>query len=227
VIPRATDDVQRKIIENPNSTPSQIQSSVILAKIRQGCDWSTVEQAATSVRDSKWISNEKQKLKKDYEPHGHDFEAVAHFKQNTDNRDPYYIYKLSYGGQCGKESFVFKTSKLKMKFALNMDRTGEHRLSKEFCYFDGKVKRCMNQKMVLFLSLQVFIIPSYENLFRWPQWNAVERTHQTLNCSGVLLMKSYKKRKAIPTILSTPVAGLQTWLEPTWKVSRKFMVHLP
>jgi hypothetical protein len=99
--------------------------SVILAKIRQGCDWSTVEQAATSVRDSKWISNEKQKLKKDYEPHGHDFEAVAHFKQNTDNRDPYYIYKLSYGGQCGKESFVFKTSKLKMKFALNMDRTGD------------------------------------------------------------------------------------------------------
>ena len=29
-----------------------------------------------------------------------------------------------------------------MKFALNMDRTGQHILSNEFCYFDGKVKWC-------------------------------------------------------------------------------------
>ena len=38
---------------------------------------------------------------------------------------------------------VFKTNKLKVQFALNMDRAGEHILGKEFCYFDGKVKRCM------------------------------------------------------------------------------------
>ena len=37
---------------------------------------------------------------------------------------------------------MFKTSKLKIKRALNMDRAGEHLLKDEFCYFDGKVKRC-------------------------------------------------------------------------------------
>lgn len=39
-------------------------------------------------------------------------------------------------------SFVFKTSTTKIKMALNMDKKGEHFLSKEFCFFDGKRKRC-------------------------------------------------------------------------------------
>ena len=40
--------------------------------------------------------------------------------------------------------FVFKTSKERMKIALNMDREGEHFMREEYCYFDGKVKRCRN-----------------------------------------------------------------------------------
>ena len=38
-------------------------------------------------------------------------------------------------------SFVFKTSTTKIKMALNMDKKGEHFLSKEFCFFDGKRKQ--------------------------------------------------------------------------------------
>ena len=140
---RATEDIHRKIIENPDATPAQIQSSLILSKMREGCAWSEVEQAAVSLSDKKWISNKKQEIKKNNEPFGHDFEAVAHFKLYTDVRDPYYLYELKYGGDKNdKTSFVFKTSKLKVQFALNMDRAGEHILGKEFCYFDGKVKRC-------------------------------------------------------------------------------------
>ena len=95
---RATEDIHRKIIENPDATPAQIQSSLILSKMREGCAWSEVEQAAVSLSDKKWISNKKQEIKKNNEPFGHDFEALAHFKLYTDVCDPYYLYELKYGG---------------------------------------------------------------------------------------------------------------------------------
>ena len=82
-------------------------------------------------------------MKKENEPHGHNFEAVAHFKPYADNRDPYYVYKLNdKRGSPEKPSFIFKTSRLKAKFAINMDRYKDNILSNEFCFFDGKVKRC-------------------------------------------------------------------------------------
>ncbi|CAB3994344.1 Angiopoietin-1 receptor [Paramuricea clavata] len=114
---RATEDVQRKVAENPDATPAQIQSSLILSKMRECRDWLEVEQAAISLSDKKWISTEKQKMKK----------ATNHLLWWKEN---------------DRKSFVFKTSKLKAKFALNMDQSGEHILNNEFCYFDGKVKRC-------------------------------------------------------------------------------------
>lgn len=82
-------------------------------------------------------------MKRDNEPLCHDFKAAAHFKHYTQTWDPFYIYKLSYGTNGNERNyFVFKTIKLKAKFALNMDQKGEHPLSKEFCYFDGKLKHC-------------------------------------------------------------------------------------
>jgi hypothetical protein len=48
-----------------------------------------IEKTALSVVDKKVISNEKQKVKTSNESHGHNFEAVAHFKQYADQRDPY------------------------------------------------------------------------------------------------------------------------------------------
>lgn len=61
---RATEQEGRKVVENPDATPTQIQSNVILSKMRQPCDSAEVEKAACSVSDRKWISNEKQKMKK-------------------------------------------------------------------------------------------------------------------------------------------------------------------
>ena len=106
---------------------------------------------AIETLDKKWISNEKQKTRKNNE--SQNFEAIAHFKQFSDSHDPYYIYKQN--DRCAnpdKPSFVFKTSKLKALFALNMDETKDHILSKEFCFFNGKVKRCNR-------LLQVYITP--------------------------------------------------------------------
>ena len=69
---RATDDVRRKVAENPDATPAQIQTSVILTKLRQCRDWSEVKKAAASVSDKRWISNEKARMKQKNEPYGHD-----------------------------------------------------------------------------------------------------------------------------------------------------------
>ena len=41
-------------------------------------------------------------------------------------------------------SHLFKTSKVRMAIAQNMNRDGDQFMSKEFCYFDSKVKRCRN-----------------------------------------------------------------------------------
>jgi len=61
----------------------------------------------------------------------------------ADSRDPYYVYKLKdRRGNPDKPSFVIKTSKFRAKLALSMDRTEDQILSQEFCFFDGKVKRC-------------------------------------------------------------------------------------
>ena len=46
---RAEQDVQRLITEHPEATPAQIQSSVILSKMKEHCDWADVEKAAASV----------------------------------------------------------------------------------------------------------------------------------------------------------------------------------
>ena len=108
-----------------------------------GADWESVEKTASHVLDKKSISNEKQKLKILNEPHGHNYEAVAHFKQYADKRDPYYVYSINdRRGNPNKPSLVFKSSSLKAQFALKMDRTKDNALSKEVCFFDGKVSRC-------------------------------------------------------------------------------------
>ena len=108
-----------------------------------GTDWKNIEQTALSVIDKKWISNEKQKNKTSHEPHGHNFEAVAHFKEYADKRDPYYVYTINdRRGNPEKPSLVFKSSSLKAQFALKMNQTKNNQLSQEFCFFDGKVKRC-------------------------------------------------------------------------------------
>lgn len=45
-------------------------------------------------------------------------------------------------GNSDLPSFVFKASETKARMALNMNRAGDHFLNEEFCFFDGKRKRC-------------------------------------------------------------------------------------
>ena len=77
------------------------------------------------------------------EPVGHDYEAVITFKQYCDKSEIFYACKVNDNrGNPDKPSFVFKMGAEKARMVINMDRDGEHYLRDEFCFFDGKRKRC-------------------------------------------------------------------------------------
>ena len=129
--------------KNPKLTPCEIQSSLIMSSLRKGQDWETVESTAATVMDRKWISNQKQNVKKEIHPSGENVEAVVTFKQYCDKKDKLLVYKVNDSrGNPDMPSFVFKTSHERIEIAMKMNKDGEHFLRDEYCYFDGKVKRC-------------------------------------------------------------------------------------
>lgn len=137
------EEIANIIKENPNIKPSEIQSARVLSAFRRGEDWQSVRKQVESTMDKQWPANIKKKVKRDMEPVGHDYEAVITFKQYCDNNDTFYVYKVNDNrGNPDMPSFVFKMGAEKAKMAINMDRDGEHYLRDEFCFFDGKRKRC-------------------------------------------------------------------------------------
>jgi len=135
--------IEQIIRNQPNIKPSEVQSAFVISAFQQQMDWNAVEREASAVLDKKRVSNMKQKLKKDIEPFGHNFEAIVSFKEYADKKDPLYVYKINdKRGNPDMPSFVFKSSATKMTMAFNMDKKGDHFLSKEFCFFDGKSRRC-------------------------------------------------------------------------------------
>ena len=143
VMSRKTRKRANIIKENPNIKPSEIQSARVLSAFRRGEDWQSVRKKVESTMDKQCLANIKKKVKRDMEPVGHDYEAVITFKQYCDNNDTFYVYKVNDNrGNPDMPSFVFKMGAEKAKMAINMDRDGEHYLRDEFCFFDGKRKRC-------------------------------------------------------------------------------------
>ena len=91
------------------------------------------------MADVKSISIEKQKRVRATRPSGTGFQSLHGFKTYTDQRDKFLVHEIDEAKQ-----IVFKTSRLKMKIAKEMDKSGDHFLSKEFCHFDGNHKRTRN-----------------------------------------------------------------------------------
>lgn len=135
--------IKELIKNNPKIKPAEVQSSIVLSAFRDNLDWETVEKEARSVLNKKKIGNMKEKIKKEVQPYGHNFEAVVNFKEYCDKKDKFYVYKVNdKRGNPDQPSFVFKTSTEKLKIAIAMDRRNEGFLSEEFCFFDGKHNRC-------------------------------------------------------------------------------------
>ena len=66
-------------------------------------------------------------------------------------------YKLNdRRGNPDKPLLVFKTSKFRVKFAPSTDRTEDHVLSKEFVFFDGRVKKLKRSEGLVSLTTSVY-----------------------------------------------------------------------
>ena len=136
------DQVRQLIKDKPKIKPSEIQSACITSAFRKKADWAAVEEVEATL-DRQWLANEKKQIKRDNELFGHDFEAVVTFKQYCDKKENYYVYKINdRRGNPDRPSFVFKMGTQKAKMAINMDKDGNHFMKEEFCFFDGKRKRC-------------------------------------------------------------------------------------
>ena len=99
-------------------------------------DWDEVVKEAAASVDKKLISIIKQKVKRDIEPFGHNFEAFVSFKEYSDKRYLLYICKVNNRrGNPDKLSFLFKTSSTKARIALSMDRDGKDFMNNKFCFF--------------------------------------------------------------------------------------------
>ena len=142
---KPTERVEDILRKNPERKPSQVQSAFVLSALRSGEDWNKVVNEASQMLDKKWIENRKQDLKKTANPAGENFEAVATFKEYCDKEDQLLVFRIN-DWRCNPKlpSYVFKTSNVRMLIAENMNREGDHFMKDEYCYFDGKVKRCKN-----------------------------------------------------------------------------------
>ena len=80
-IKKDSKNVEQLVRNNPNIKPSEVQSVFVLSAFHQQLDWADFEKEAASAINKKWVSNVKEKVKKDIEPHGHNFEAVVSFKE--------------------------------------------------------------------------------------------------------------------------------------------------
>ena len=93
----------------------------------------------------RWMKNEKSAVRKDINPIRKNFEGIVTFKNYCDKKDKFYVYKINDSrGNPDLPSYVFKTSAAKLLMARDMDKDGSHFLNQEFCFFDGKHKRCRN-----------------------------------------------------------------------------------
>ena len=130
-VKKINDFVNNAISVNPSLTPEKRYSVKVARKEILG--WSQVKETA-SLRK---IANEKAKIKKTIQPL-EGFDEVEATKYFSDERDNLLIYKIDRNDQ-----FVFKTSKVQMNIAKEMDFNpdAEALFPEECCFFNGNHKR--------------------------------------------------------------------------------------
>jgi hypothetical protein len=97
---------------DPTLKLSQFQSALLVSLLREGQSWDKIDKEATKRVDCKWISNQKQTVRRELNPQGENFEALVTFKPFCDPKDPYYVCKTNDSrGNPDLPTYVFKTSK--------------------------------------------------------------------------------------------------------------------
>ena len=138
---KPVEDVQDLLRKDPSLKPTQVQSALLVSTLRSGKSWEEIDKQARQLVDRTWIANQKQAVRRELNPLGENFEGLVTFKHHCGKKDTFYVYKINDSrGNPDSPTYVFKTSRTKLHIANNMNKDGDHFLSKEFCFFDGKKK---------------------------------------------------------------------------------------
>ena len=86
----ASKDVEQLVRNNPNVKPSEVQVLKYFQRFKS-------REIGEMLRKRLLLQSTRieGKVKKDIEPHGHNFEAVVSFKEYCDKKDPFCIYKIN------------------------------------------------------------------------------------------------------------------------------------
>ena len=87
--------VEQSLRRNPNLKRSEVVRQSILEGLKADVAWDGLEKTTDSLLDTKRISNLKAKINQENNPAVHSFEAVAHLKQKSDEKDDFFVYKMN------------------------------------------------------------------------------------------------------------------------------------
>ena len=124
---RILQKVAKPITINPIIKPSEIQSNVILADLRDRKKREDVDKTIKSVTNVRKISNEKVKMVKKLQPSSKGFPELKALQPYLVERDRFLMYKINENSQC-----VFKASLEKIKFAKSMHRNNSAYMSSDY-----------------------------------------------------------------------------------------------
>lgn len=114
--------------------------------VQEDFQWKEIDLIAEEYADIKQVQNIRDQLKRESNPVGENFEALALFKQKCAEKDECFIYKIGNRALNGEPSFVFKSSTHMAHLALSMDRSANDVLSNEYAYIDATHLRCRDFK---------------------------------------------------------------------------------
>lgn len=134
--PSNTEIMKESILKHATLGPAKIANRQILEAIERNDDWKDVEEIADSLTDAKKIRNMK---RMEVDAIGHSFDAVGKLKEKCDEKDEFLIYRINNKNHNNEPSYVFKTSKIMAEVGIKIDKTNDHPLSNEFCFFTGNM----------------------------------------------------------------------------------------
>jgi hypothetical protein len=141
--------ILKAIRSNPTVAPSKLVSSEMVKRMSsEDFNWADVEQVAEHFVDVKRVQNVKNELKRQMNPIGENFEAIALFRKKCAEKDGCLIYSVNNRDLNGSPSYVFKASLGMARLAFEMDRDGGGVLCNEFAHVDATHTRCRGFKSV-------------------------------------------------------------------------------
>ena len=109
--------------ENPELPSGELWNKVIVNLLKQGKSEEALE--AAWKLNPKLIEKEQSKNTYKDPPLINSFEAVAELKKITDRNNIFHIYKMSNAAMNDDISYVFKSSKVSARIAIEMDVDGK------------------------------------------------------------------------------------------------------